>query len=45
MKVGAQVIMKRYFFDFRDDNELTRDDEGLELSTMEVCKKRPRVRW
>ncbi len=26
--------MKRYFFDLRDGDELTPDDEGLELSTM-----------
>ena len=31
--------MKRYFFDFRDDDEPTRDDEGLELSTMEAVQE------
>lgn len=31
--------MKRYFFDLRDDDELTRDDEGLELSTMETVQE------
>jgi len=36
--------MKRYFFDLRDGDELTPDDEGLELSTMEAVQ-RPRVRW
>ena len=31
--------MKRYFFDLRDNDELTRDDEGLELSTMEAVQE------
>jgi len=31
--------MKRYFFDLRDGDELTRDDEGLELSTTEAVQE------
>ena len=31
--------MKRYFFDLRDGDELTPDDEGLELSTMEAVQE------
>ena len=31
--------MKRYFFDLRDGDELTPDDEGVELSTMEAVQE------
>ena len=35
--------MKRYFFDLRDGDELTPDDEGVELSTMEAVQDRGRA--
>jgi hypothetical protein len=31
--------LMRYYFDLRDGNELTRDEEGLELQSMERVKQ------
>lgn len=30
--------MTRYFFDIREDGELTRDEDGVELETLEAAR-------
>ena len=37
--------MARYYFDMREGDQIAPDEEGMELRTMEACKRKRPAHW